>query len=49
MKSTYRKVYCVFLCGLVLALENVSQAFDYNFETDFSKTTNTDSSIWSYR
>lgn len=49
MKSVNRKVLCMLLCGLVLALENVSQAFVYNFENDFSKTINTESSIWSYR
>lgn len=49
MKSAYRTVCCVFLSGLVLVFENVSQAFVYNFENDFSITTNTDSSTWSYR
>jgi len=49
MKSVSRAVQCVFLCGLVLAAENVCQAFVYNFENEFSKTTNTDTSIWSYR
>jgi hypothetical protein len=39
----------VFLGGLVWAFGSVSQAFDYNFETDFSITTNAESSIWSYR
>ena len=49
MKSACRTIYRVLLCGLVLALENVSQAFVFNFENDFSKTNNTESSIWSYR
>jgi hypothetical protein len=42
-------VQCLFASGLVLALGNISQAVVFNFENDFSKSVNTESSTWSYR
>jgi hypothetical protein len=49
MKIVNRTVRCMILCGLVSALGSVSQAFVFNFENDFSKTTNSETSTWSYR
>jgi hypothetical protein len=37
------------LVGVILASACLSPAYTYNFENDFSKTDNTDNSLWSYR